>query len=230
MLEPGRQKKDLEKYRSAKSGSIEWLRGAELKYGGLVQEVKRNKVSPLDPRSENEVKEGGMTGGDRMRLHGYAQKYAEYLLPYIGNDKDLVVAEFGILKGSGLAMWSELFPDARLIGFDIDLNHTKNNLDFLISQGAFAKSKPELYEYDQFVESSEYIGTVLAGSKINVCIDDGFHSIESIMCTMKSLLPHFSDEFVFIIEDNRDVHQEIRRVYPDFFIDNEDELTIVKRR
>lgn len=230
VLELGRQKRDLKNYYTASPGSVEWLKGAELKYGGMVTEVTRNKVSPADPRSKEEICEGGMTGGDRMRDHGYAAKYTEYLAPYIGADTNLVVAEFGILKGSGLAMWSELFPEARILGFDIDLSYTQKNMEFLMSQGAFVKTTPELFDYDQFVESSEYLGSVLNGAKIDICIDDGFHSVESIMCTMKSLMHHFAENFVLFVEDNREVHGEIRKIYPELFVDNEGELTIIKRR
>lgn len=229
LFEPHRQKRILENYKTANPGSVDWLTGAEIKYGGMVTKVKRNKVSPLDPRSGEEVNEGGMTGGDRMGHHGYAQKYAEYLTPFIASDKHLVVAEFGILKGTGLAIWSELFPDARILGLDIDLGHTQNNLDYLMSMGAFSRSKPELHEFDQFVENTAYLESILDGDKIDVCIDDGYHSIESIMCTMKSVMPHLSEEFVYIIEDNRDVHHEIRSTFPELSIDNVDELTIAVR-
>ena len=67
---------------TASPGTKEWLIGAEIKYGGFTAKVPRNKVSPKDPRTNEELSMGGMVGGDRMLHHGYASKYSEYLLPY----------------------------------------------------------------------------------------------------------------------------------------------------
>lgn len=80
--------------------------------------VSRNKVSPRDHRSHSELSRGGMIGGDRMLHHGYADDYAEFLAPFLGTDPPPVVAEFGILRGTGLAIWCDLFPRSRVLGLE----------------------------------------------------------------------------------------------------------------
>ncbi len=220
----------LSKYSTSLPGTVEWLIGTEIKYGGRVYFVPRNRVSPKDPRTKKQLSRGGFTGGDRMLFHGYAKKYSEYLLPCVKKDKPMTVVECGILKGTGIATWCDLFQNGRVLGLDIDLGHINNNMDKLKHLGAFRENKPELYEFDQFLDNTKYFGTILKGDKIDICIDDGFHSIESILCTMKSVMPYLADEFVYFIEDNKDVHKEIRSIYPDLVVDSKGELTVVSRK
>lgn len=213
-------------------GSAEWLIQAEKKFGGYTDNVKRNKVSPNDPRSSYEIEQGGMIGGDRMKTHQYAQGYAEYLAPYLNEEiyHKITVAEFGILKGTGLAIWCELFKTARILGFDIDLSHIKNNLTQLEKLSAFQNNNPELNEYDQFVDNRAYLQKILQQEKINICIDDGHHSDESIITTLDSVAPYLADDFVYFIEDNSEVHEKIASRYPNFMVDSRGELTILKQK
>lgn len=210
-------------------GTIQWLVGTEKKYGGIVTNVPRNKVSPKDPRSKEQLSHGGMAGGDRMLHHGYAKKYSEYLLPYVKNGNPVTVAEFGILTGTGLAIWCDLFQNGRILGFDIDLGHINGNMENLKHLGAFKNNQPELYEFDQFLDNTDYLGSILKGEKIDICIDDGLHSDESIMSNMKSTMPHLADEFIYFIEDNKYVHMQIRSITPSLTVESAGELTIVSR-
>ena len=66
--------KSLKKYPS--KGTSDWLEICELKMGGIQKNVRRIKVSGLDPRSESEIQKGGMIGGDRMLHHNYSKIYA----------------------------------------------------------------------------------------------------------------------------------------------------------
>ena len=110
------------------------------------------------------------------------------------------------------------------------MGHINSNMDNLKKLGAFKRKQPELYEFDQFLDNTEYLGTILKGDKIDICIDDGLHSIESILNSMKSVMPFLADKFVYFIEDNKYVHDEIRSIYPDLIVDNEGELTIIAGR
>ena len=69
----------LRRYLKSSLGSVEWLIGAEIKYGGKVSGVTRNRVSPFDPRTKEQLADGGCVGGDRMLDHGYASLYSSYL-------------------------------------------------------------------------------------------------------------------------------------------------------
>jgi len=223
------EKHYLPKCSNASPGTKEWLIGTEIKYGGIQTKVPRRKVSLKDPRSKDQLLCGGMIGGDRMLHHKYAAKYSEYLLPYVTKGEPLVLAEFGILTGIGLAIWCDLFKSNRVLGFDIDLSHINDNMENLLKLGAFNGTKPELLEFDQFVDNTEYLSTILKGDLIDICIDDGFHSVESILTTLKSVMPYLADNAVYFIEDNKYVHKEIRALYPNLKVDRVRDLTIVSK-
>lgn len=208
-------------------GSRSWLIGTEARFGGLVMGVRRNKVSPLDHRSESELSKGGMIGGDRMLHHGYADDYAEFLAPFVGAEPAPVVAEFGILRGTGLALWCDLFPRSRVLGFDIDLGHFKANRPHLEARGAFQQNKPELHEFDQLEREFESLGRILRDDRIDVCIDDGLHSEESIMLTLERVAPHLAEKFVVFIEDHAGVHELIRAAYPSWTVRSHGEMTVI---
>lgn len=164
-----------------------------------------------------------------MKEHGYAPTYAEYLAPYLGYPRRLTVVEIGILQGTGLAVWSDLFPSARVIGLDIDLSHARANIAALRTQGAFAESDPELYEFDQYDPDGSHLESLLTGDRIDICVDDAVHSTEAILRTLEYVVPHMSDSFVYFVEDNSTVYDDIRVLYPDFAVEGCGELTVISR-
>ena len=93
--------------------------------------------------------------------------------------------------------------------------------------GAFKTNSPEIYEYDLFVYSSEYLGEVLNGDKIDICVDDGNHSEITILTTLASVLPHLNNKFVYFIEDNRLVHRKIKLMYENLTAHSNGELTFI---
>lgn len=188
------------RYKQVQLGSADWLARTEIVYGGYVTDVPRRKVSIYDGRSTEQLTFGGMTGGDRMLHHGYGMVYARYLAPFL-RQPGLTVAEFGILKGTGLAIWCDLFPNARIIGFDIDLAHFLGNRASLERRGAFKNNSPELYEFDQLVPDSERLAIDLKGAKLDIVIDDGLHSKEAIIAQWRAVQPHLASCFVYFIED-----------------------------
>jgi hypothetical protein len=211
-------------------GSELWLTATEKYFGGMVTGVKRRTVSEKDPRTRDQLDQGGMIGGDRMFHHGYARHYARHLSRFINRrNESMTIAEVGILKGTGLAVWSKLFPNARLIGLDIDLSHFKENEEFLRSKGAFTGSSLELHHFDQFLDNRELLRTILTGSKITLMIDDGLHSLETIMQSAQSVQPFLSDAFVYFVEDNAEVSERLRAEFPDSRVFSYGLLTVIER-
>jgi hypothetical protein len=215
-------------FRSTRGG-LRWLVKAEQRYDGYVDNVPRWKISPFDPRSAKELATGGMFGGDRMssRHHGYGRHYAKYLKPFLSTSRDLVVVEVGVLKGTGLAIWCELFPAARVIGLDIDLGHIESNMPTLLRQGAFTSNKPELYEFDQLIDQRDVLNDILGTDRVDILIDDGLHSIQSITTSVRSFEPYLSENFVAFIEDNATAAASIKRQFPRFTVKAFGELSVV---
>ena len=205
-------------------GTAEWLTNVEIKYGGKIWAVEGSK-SPADPIGGIDKM---MVGGDRMLHQGYANTYATFLSPYVQHrNQRYVVCEVGILRGTGLAIWCDLFPNSRCIGLDIDLSNVRGNIEHLKSLGAFGNNTPELHHYDQYVYSKEYLEQILNGDRIDIFIDDGAHTEESIMVTMSSVQPHLNEQFIYFVEDNWDVHSVIESQYQEWTIRSESGITVI---
>ena len=202
----------------------------EAHFGGLVDRVPRKIVSPVDPRTPEQIADGGYRGGDRMNpeLHNYAPTYAENLRQYLGR-RDLVICEVGILTGIGLAIWSEVFPGSTIIGLDIDLGHMRANLSNLLECGAFKSRMPELHAFDQFTASPDRFAQILRGRKIDILIDDGFHSDETILKTVTAALPHMAKNFVIFAEDNGSVNNPLALRFPSLRVNLHDYAIAVVR-
>jgi hypothetical protein len=178
-------------------GSYEWLALTEALYGGL-------QLSGVTSKKDR--------GGDRMSpyYHSYGRCYAEFLKPFISTPGAgrLTVTEVGILNGSGLAIWCDLFPNARVIGFDIDLSNFQANRKSIERAGAFQVNVPEVHTFDQLnsAKASDVLHDVLGEDRVNIGIDDGCHSIESIEITFEAIRPFLAAKFVYFIEDNFDAY------------------------
>ena len=95
---------------------------------GFEHFVERSKISKFDSTKR---KSKFMRGNDRMsNAHKYAEIYSEFL-----PDNANIIIELGILKGTGLAIWCDLYKHAKIIGLDIDISHYDE--DFLIKNGDF---------------------------------------------------------------------------------------------
>ena len=206
-------------------GTADWLTKAEFKYGGKIWAITVH-YNPEDPTTGIDRM---MVGGDRMLHQGYAKDYARFLSPYVENrNQRYVVCEVGILEGTGLAIWCDLFPNARCIGLDIDLSNVEGNFNNLKTLGAFRNNIPELFHYDQYLHSEKYLEEILNGDKIDIFMDDGAHSEESIITTLNSVSPHLNDYFVYFIEDNWDVHSAIRSQHQNWTIHSNGGLTVIE--
>lgn len=208
-----------------------WLAATEKRFGGYHRNVPRGHVSEFDPRTPDQIATGGMTGGDRMFHHGYAEAYADGLAPFVAErNKEWTILEVGILKGTGLALWSELFPNADVIGLDIDLDHTRSNLPMLKQRGAFPRTDPELHRFDQFADGESRIAEILNGRNVDICIDDGFHSTETILKTAEAIAPFLSERFVYFAEDNDHVAPSLEARFPKWDVRPIQELTVISPR
>ena len=52
------------------------------------------------------------------------------------------------------------------------------------------------------------------GRKIDICIDDANHSIETILRTAHAVVDHLADDFVYFIEDNDEAQGPIEENFP----------------
>lgn len=210
---------EYRKYCGADAQSPRWrltcrLIEREICYDTGSPRVPRRKFSPHECAGRSVEN----WGGDRMLINRYAYGYAKYLPNILNKDDDSAVVEVGILHGTGLAALADLFPNNPVYGFDLDLSYIEASMAGLKAQGAFASNTPRLIEYDQFIDNSLNLETMLVGNKVKYVVDDGYHSDETALMTLHSFHAHLADNFVYVIEDNHTVHTEIASKYPQFSV------------
>jgi len=103
-------------------------------------------------------------------------------------------------------------------------------MDNLKKKGAFANNNLELYGFDQFQDNQNLLGRILKNDKIDICIDDGVHLDEAILSTIKSIRPYLVEDFIYFIEDNSTIHETIKRIYPDFKVENFGKITVISSK
>ena len=117
-----------------------------------------------------------------------ARSFAENL-----PDDPNVLVDMTVGNGGGLAIWCDLFPDARVLGLDIDLD----GYDYLKlkNAGAFQRSNPEVYLFDKRYDN---ISSILDGDKIDVLIETGGKGSDRFMKHVRKFL---ADDFDIFCED-----------------------------
>ena len=180
-------------------GSTHWLVWVEHELGGYFHDSTAAAYSSLDKRVGMNG-HPGHEGGDRMARsrHGYCTDYADALAAI----EPKVIVEIGILRGTGLATWSLLFPQATILALDIDFRPFENHSDYLVSRGAFSQSHPFKVVFDAFQPNvSDDVIPILAGRSIDLVIDDGPHDCQAVVETARSLKPLLSRGATYIVED-----------------------------
>jgi hypothetical protein len=92
--------------------------------------------------------------------------------------------------GASLRMWRDYFPNARIVGIDID------------PKSLFEEERIETYEVDQ--TNGHLIQNFLNESRlsqIDLVIDDGLHEIYAAEALFNNVFPHLKHNGLYVIED-----------------------------
>ncbi len=121
------------------------------------------------------------------RIHNYLPAYARYLEPI--RETATRVMEIGVQSGKSLTMWEEYFPNATLVGLDIDPKCKE-------IEGGRRKIAIGDQGDETFISSvcEEY-------GPFDVVIDDGSHFAHHMMCGFNWIAPHMKQDAFYIIED-----------------------------
>lgn len=127
--------------------------------------------------------------------------------------------EIGILNGKSLLMWREYFPNANIIGVDINPDCKKYESDRI-----------KIYIGDQNDKNFlQFLSTEL--KEIDILLDDGSHITKHQINTFNYLYPSITKNGYYIIEDLRNSYEEIlnghnlRQIWPGMLYNQqEDEL------
>ena len=92
--------------------------------------------------------------------------------------------------GASLKMWEEYFPNAEIVGVDID------------DRVLFTTERVNTYKLDQTnsAEITELFHKI-GGTKFDLMIDDGLHTFEAAKCLFENSHTQLKDGGVYVIED-----------------------------
>jgi hypothetical protein len=123
-----------------------------------------------------------------MKLEKYFHVY-ELILSKYKLRKDLTVVEIGVKDGGSLFIWQKLFPHAKIIGIDLNIECKKFEKDgFIIEIGD--QSSREFWK-DFFYKHQN----------VDIVIDDGGHTNTQQINTAISCIPFIKDGGILVTED-----------------------------
>jgi len=204
----------------------------ERKYGGK-QWAKRHQKSAhenKEPYGTTMQHVGGDRFGNKDPTHDYASTYATYLNKLFDAHGPIQkVAEVGILEGSGIATWLELFPGSKVYGFDIDPSNFEANRANLKKEG-MNDANLQIVTMDQTLDNTNLLKDKIGGT-FSFVMDDGCHSEFCARLTIKSFMPFMADTFLYIIEDSAGLKliPEIQTMGANIKAVNAGALTVVSR-
>jgi SAM-dependent methyltransferase len=117
----------------------------------------------------------------------YFPIYEKHFTPI--RNKPIKILEIGILNGGSLEMWRYYFPEATIVGIDINplcKEHEQEGINVRIGDQTDEKFLQSLI--DEF-------GT------FDLIIDDGSHHVAHVNKTFQFLFPKLADEGIYFIED-----------------------------
>lgn len=124
---------------------------------------------------------------DKHTTHDYVDGFYEHYFSQY-RDKEVNVLEIGIDQGGSIALWSEYFQKGKIFGADI--TPVRFNPNFLN-----LKNTTLYYENaysDQFVSKIE---------NMDIIIDDGPHTIESMIYVVRFFASKIKSNGMIVIED-----------------------------
>jgi len=165
----------------------------------------RGVFSPLDRNPHAPWNLGGdKMGADR---NNYAEVYARILT---GMDPQRVV-ELGVFQGASMAVWCELFPEAEVVGLDLDFGRFHANYYALKDRGAFKENSPLLHEWDAYSDEAEILRDM---GDIDLFVDDGPHTEDAITNVLSLVGPMMAPGGVYVVEDFPDGDRLLAKAFP----------------
>jgi len=117
----------------------------------------------------------------------YFPIYEKHFSPI--RNKSIKILEIGILNGGSLEMWRYYFPEAIIVGIDINplcKQHEQERINIRIGDQTDEKFLQSLIE-----EFGEF----------DLIIDDGSHHVAHVNKTFQFLFPKMADNGIYFIED-----------------------------
>lgn len=126
--------------------------------------------------------------GDKNSTHSYVPEYERLLAPY-RERPDVTLLEIGIAHGLSLWLWREYLPKASIIGVDISV---------VFDPMPLTNAGVQVIQADA---TKPVFIRLLAGTRLDVVIDDGSHMTNDQVTTFNLLKPSMKPGGLYVIED-----------------------------
>lgn len=130
---------------------------------------------------------GILEGTNKSSLRAdYLRHYDEMFAPY--RDKKINFIEIGVQNGASLRMWERYFPEAAIIGIDINEKARR-----------FETSRTSIAVGSQ--ADKDFLAAVARKSPPTIVVDDGSHRADHVIFTFEHLFPALEPGGCYVIED-----------------------------
>lgn len=133
----------------------------------------------------------------------------------VGTDNPNLESSMGIKgkPGASLYAWRDYFPNADIVGIDIDKDilFTEERISTYYCDQADAQSVKEFKN-----------ASFLAAASVDIIVDDGLHEFHAGKCLFEGIFELLKPDGMYIIED---VTRHDRKTYDQYFAGRQDELS-----
>lgn len=144
--------------------------------------------TPTSPRSLSELAQGLCT--DKGTVHSYLEVYDALFAPR--RESAARVLEVGVYEGGSIRLWHDYFPAAEVTGLDVSLDANKTDL---------ALPRVRLLTGDAYDHATL---ARLADRRYDVIVDDGPHTLASMLFVARNYTGLLAPGGVLVIEDVQD--------------------------
>lgn len=139
----------------------------------------------------NLTKLGKKYGTDKCSKHKYTEVYEKFFGELTNNE--IVLMEIGVLNGASIRMWLDYFPNAQIIGMDINMVEFKHKRFHFVR----ASQRNEI-AIDGIID---YVTRVLKMPGFDIIVDDGSHVSDDQQYTYEMLNRFVNNGGFYCIED-----------------------------
>ena len=119
--------------------------------------------------------------------HGYLEFYEQFFDGF--RYKEITILELGILNGASLRTWKDYFPNAKIVGADINPATTR-----------FQDSRIVVELLDQS-NIEELTQLAIKHGPFDIVIDDGSHLWDHQITSLRTLFPFVRHDGLYVVED-----------------------------
>jgi hypothetical protein len=148
--------------------------------------MKSEAFAPVEQPLDLDTR-GILAGTDKSSIsNDYLRHYERIFAPW--RERTFFMWEIGVAKGASLLLWRDYFPNATIVGVDINP---------LCKQFEGPRIVVEIGSQDD----PEFLLKLCATDHPAIIIDDGSHRADHILFTFERLFPHLLSGGIYVIED-----------------------------